>query len=147
MARCRDDKHGETVTLDLDTETEFVARQVIGAALTIHRRLGPGLLESVYEVVLAHELRVIGLHVLRQQTISFRYGDVQFDEGFRVDLLVEGRLVIEIKSVATMEPLFGRQLLTYLRLMDLRLGIVLNFGASTMKEGIRRVVNSMPSFH
>ena len=121
---------------------EEVSRTVIGAALRIHRELGPGLLESVYEALLANSLGRQGLQVLRQQPVSLRYDGIVIDEGFRVDLLVEQEHVIELKSAARLEPVFSRQLLTYLRLMNLPVGLLINFGGVTLKEGLRRVINS-----
>jgi len=127
---------GNTVRFEELTQT------VIGVALRIHRELGPGLLESVYEALLANALRRQGLRVLRQQPVSLRYDGLTIDEGFRVDLLVEQELVIELKSAVHLDPVFTRQLLTYLRLMNLPIGLLINFGGVTLKEGLRRVINS-----
>ncbi len=118
---------------------------VIDAAVRIHQGLGPGLLESVYETVLARELERRGFHVERQKPVSFDYDGMRFDEGFRVDLLVERCVVVELKSVEKLAPVHSKQLLTYLRLMNLRVGLLLNFGAATLKEGLHRVVNTLKS--
>jgi len=127
-------------------DIEEVARIAVDCGLRIHRDLGPGLLESVYEVVLANGLRRSGLSVERQKPISFLYDGVMFDEGFRADLMVENSLIIELKSVERLAPVHGKQLLTYLRLADKRLGLLMNFGAETFKEGCKRVVNGHTDF-
>ena len=123
-------------------EIERVSAEVIDAAVKLHQELGPGLLESVYERVLAASLIKAGLQVDRQLPVSFNYDGMQFDEAFRVDLLVEGCLIVELKSAAQLSPVHGKQVLTYLRLMNLSVGLLLNFGHQTMKEGIRRIVNN-----
>ena len=117
---------------------------IIDAALKVHTGLGPGLLESVYEMVLAKELERRGLLVERQKPISIEFDGMHFQDAFRADLLVEGTVVVELKSVEKIAPVHGKQLLTYLRLMNLPLGLLLNFGAATLKEGLQRVVNGMP---
>jgi GxxExxY protein len=111
--------------------------------LRIHQALGPGLLESVYETVLAQQLKRRGFEVQRQRSVSFEFDGMQFDEGFRIDLLVDGRVVVELKSMEKLAPVHSKQLLTYLRLMNLQVGLLINFGASTLKEGLRRVVNGL----
>jgi len=121
---------------------ETLTGTIIGAALRIHRELGPGLLESVYEALLASALAREGLLVRRQQSISFSYDGASFADAFRVDLLVENQVVVELKAVTKIDPVFHRQLLTYLRLLNLPVGLLLNFGASTMTEGIKRIVNT-----
>lgn len=120
---------------------ESLASIVIDRAFHLHRDLGPGLLESVYEAVLAHELQERGLMVQRQKPVPIRYQGVELDEGFRLHLFVEDRLIVELKSVEELHPVHPKQLLTYLRLMDLPLGLLINFGAPLLKEGIKRVVN------
>jgi len=122
-------------------DIEAVAANVVDVAFHIHRDLGPGLLETVYEAVMAKMLRERGLSVERQKAVPISYAGITFDEGFRADLVVEGCLVVELKSVEKIAPVHGKQLLTYLRLMDLSLGLLINFGASMFKEGVRRVVN------
>lgn len=125
-----------------DSKTiEAVATQVVDAAYRLHRDLGPGLLESVYEVVLAKMLVDRGLHVERQVPVPIRFQGHTFDEGFRADILVEGFLILELKSIEELKTVHGKQLLTYLRLMNLPLGLLINFGAATFKEGVKRVAN------
>ncbi|WP_291322276.1 GxxExxY protein [Desulfonatronospira sp.] len=120
---------------------EKLASTVIDTAFHLHRDLGPGLLESVYEAVLAHELGARGLMVERQKPVPVHYQGVVLDEGFRLDLLVEKRLIVELKSVEELHPVHPKQVLTYLRLMDLPLGLLINFGAPLLKQGLKRVVN------
>jgi iron complex transport system substrate-binding protein len=116
---------------------------IVDEAMKLHRGLGPGLLESVYEVVLARALEKRGLKIERQKTVSFEYDGLRFDEGLRVDLLVEGMVVVELKSVEKLAPVHAKQLLTYLRLLKQPVGLLLNFGAPTLKEGLRRIVNNL----
>ena len=116
---------------------------IVDAALHVHTELGPGLLESVYETVLQYELIDRGLQVDRQVPIPIRYGRIRFDEGFRVDLLVERRVVVELKSVQSLSPVHKKQVLTYIRRGDFRLGLLINFGAVLLKDGITRVVNRL----
>jgi iron complex transport system substrate-binding protein len=123
-------------------DIDDITGTIIDAAVRVHRDLGPGLLESVYEVVLARWLEKRGLFVERQKAVSFEYDGIRFDEGFRVDLLVEKRVVVELKSVEKLAPVHGKQLLTYLRLLNLPVGLLLNFGAPILKEGLHRVVNN-----
>jgi len=125
---------------------EELSSEVVDAAFHLHKDLGPGLLESVYEVVLARSLKGRGLKVERQKTIPIEYAGLRFDEGFRADLLIEGRLLVELKSVEKLIPVHSKQVLTYLRLLDLPLGILINFGAATVKEGIKRIVNNHRDF-
>lgn len=124
------------------TENE-IAEKVLDAAFEIHRELGPGLLESVYESVLAAVLTEKGMTVRRQVPVSFQYKHLHFDEGFRADLIVNDKVIIELKSVKTLEPVFQKQLLTYLRLADKRLGLLINFNEVMLKNGIRRIVNGL----
>ena len=116
---------------------------IVDAAFKIHSTLGPGLLESVYETILAYELRQRGLEVIVQQAIPVVYEEVQLELGFRADLIVAQKVVIEIKSVEAIAPVFAKQLRTYLRLMDLKLGLLINFNVNLIKEGITRVVNNL----
>ncbi len=118
---------------------------IVDAALKIHMDLGPGLLESVYEVVLARALEKRGLRVERQKIIQFEYDGMIFEEGFRTDLIVEGRVVVELKSVEKLAPVHSKQVLTYLRLMNLPVGLLINYGAATLKEGLHRIVNNLPT--
>ncbi|MDR2243836.1 MAG: GxxExxY protein [Burkholderiales bacterium] len=117
---------------------------IIDTALHIHMGLGPGLLESVYETVLARLLKKRGLRVDRQMAVRFEYDGVIFEDGLRVDLVVEDRVVVEIKSVEKLAPVHSKQVLTYLRLMNLQVGLLINFGAVTLKAGLHRIVNHLP---
>lgn len=114
---------------------------IVDCAVQLHQDLGPGLLESVYEVILARKLEKRGLAVQRQVPIAIEYEGQTFDEGFRADLIVEGKVIVELKSVETVHPVHKKQLLTYLRLTGLKLGYLLNFGAPLMKEGITRTIH------
>lgn len=116
---------------------------VVETAVTVHRELGPGLLETVYEVALADELAERGLAVRRQAPVPIRYRGRTFDEGFRADLIVEEKVLVELKSVERVHPVHKKQLLTYLRLSGLKLGYLLNFGEAVMKTGITRCVNGL----
>lgn len=120
-----------------------IGQQVVDAALKIHRSLGPGLFESVYEAVVAKELAKRGLSVERQVPVPINYEGLQFEEGFRADIIVEDKVILELKSVEDLKPVHHKQLLTYLKLRGLHLGFLLNFGAPLMKEGIKRVVNDL----
>ena len=120
-----------------------VARTVVDAAFSIHKALGPGLLESVYERILEHELKKRGLRVERQVAVEVIYDGLVFDEGFRADLVVEDLLIIELKSVEAVAPVHSKQLLTYLKLTGKRLGLLINFGDALLKNGTRRVVNGL----
>ena len=124
------------------TENE-ISKQVVDAAYTIHVALGPGLLESVYETVMCHELRKRGLKVERQVAVPVIYDGLQFEEGFRADIVVEGKVILELKSVEHVLPVHSKQTLTYIRLMDKRLGFLINFGAARIKDGIWRIVNGL----
>lgn len=120
-----------------------IGTMVIEAAIEVHRQLGPGLLESVYEICLAHELRERGLGVQRQTPIPVQYKGIEFDEGFRADLLVGDLVLLELKSVQAISPAHRKQIQTYIRLADIRLGYLLNFGSALMKDGIVRAVNGL----
>jgi len=113
----------------------------VDEAYKLHIALGPGLLESVYEVILARQLEKRNLIVERQKPVSFEYDGSLFDKGFRVDLLKDNQVVVELKSIETLAPVHYKQLLTYLKLLHLPVGLLINFGAATMKEGLHRVVN------
>lgn len=125
---------------------EEIASIVVDTAFQLHRDLGPGLLESVYEAVLADMLKKRGLAVERQKSVPIHYQGITLDEGFRLDLLIDGQLIIELKSVETLRPVHPKQLLTYLRLMNLSLGLLINFGAPLLKQGLKRVVNKHENF-
>jgi len=120
-----------------------IGREIVDAAVKIHTALGPGLLESVYEVVLAMELEHRGFSVARQVVVPIEYKGVRFDEGFRADLVIENSVIVELKSVEQLSKVHQKQLLTYLKLKDLKLGYLVNFGAALMKDGIKRIVNGM----
>jgi GxxExxY protein len=124
------------------TENEL-ARIVVDSALKIHSRLGPGLLESVYEAILLYELRKQGLSAEKQVAVPVVWEDVKLEIGFRADIMVEGKLVLELKSCEAVAPVHKKQLLTYLRLTDCRLGVLINFNVPLIKDGIHRVVNNL----
>ncbi|HEX8307076.1 MAG TPA: GxxExxY protein [Allosphingosinicella sp.] len=125
---------------------EEIAEIAVDCGIHIHKKLGPGLLESVYESVMEASLVRRGLAVERQKPIFIEFEGMQLGEGFRADLLVEGRLIIEIKSTDRLAPVHGKQLLTYLRLARQPVGLLMNFGGETFREGLRRVVNNHTSF-
>ena len=120
-----------------------IAKEVVDAAVKVHTKLGPGLLESVYEAVLARELERRGPRVERQVPIPIEYEALRFDEGFRADIIVDGKVILELKSVEQLAKVHHKRLFTYLKLADRRLGLLLNFGADLMKEGIKRIANGM----
>ena len=120
-----------------------IGTSVVDAAIAVHRELGPGLLETVYEVSLEHELKKRGLVVKRQVSIPIRYQELSFDEGFRADLIVEDKVILELKSVEEVSGVHKKQIQTYLRLTGRKLGYLLNFGAALMKDGITRCVNGL----
>ena len=119
-----------------------ITPQIIGAAIKIHRRLGPGLLESAYECCLAYELEQLGLRVRRQKPIPIVYEDVKLECGFRADMLVDEEVVIEIKCKESLHPVDFAQILSHLRLLDLRVGLLINFHVAMLKDGVKRVVNN-----
>jgi GxxExxY protein len=120
-----------------------LARIIVDSAYRIHVRLGPGLLESVYETVMAKDLEARGLKVQRQKSVSFEFEGIEFSDGYRPDLIVNETVIVEIKSVSQLLPVHYMQLLTYLRLLDYRLGLLLNFNTPLMKYGVKRVVNRL----
>lgn len=122
-------------------DIEELATKAIDCGFHIHKRLGPGLLETVYEAVLAASLARVGLRVERQKSIPIRFDDLIIVDGFRADLIIEERLIIEVKSVERSAPVHAKQLLTYLRLTEQPLGLLMNFGCETFREGLKRVVN------
>jgi GxxExxY protein len=124
------------------TENE-VSYKIIGAAIELHRSIGPGLLESAYESALAHDLRILGLDVKQQVAMPFVYKDVKQDIGYRIDLIVEDSVIVEIKSIENLAPVHFSQTLTYLKLSGIKLGILINFNSTTLKEGIHRIVNKL----
>ncbi len=124
------------------TENE-IGKVVIDAAITLHKKLGSGLLETVYEVIFARELERRELKVQRQVIIPIEYDGIKFNEGFRADIIVENKLILELKSVECVTKAHKKQLLTYLRLTGIKLGFLLNFGEAFMKDGITRIVNGL----
>ncbi len=121
----------------------ILSSHVIGCAIDIHKALGPGLLESVYEVSLAYELEEVGFHVKRQVSIPVRYKEIKHDVGFRADLVVEDKLIIEVKSVENLVPVHYAQTLTYLKLSGKKLALLINFNNVILKNGIHRIVNNL----
>jgi GxxExxY protein len=120
-----------------------IAKEVVDAAFRVHTKLGPGLLESVYEVALDHELKKKGFSIVRQKAVPVKYDDLVFDVGFRADIIVEDMVILELKSVEATVPVHKKQLLTYLRLADKKLGLLINFGAPLIKNGVSRIVNGL----
>jgi GxxExxY protein len=120
-----------------------IATLIIQIAIELHKKLGPGLLESVYENTLAYDLRENGLQVDQQAPIPLIYKEIKFDVCYRLDLLVNKKVIIEIKSIETLAPVHYAQLLTYLKLSDLKLGLLINFNVKLLKEGIHRIVNKL----
>lgn len=121
----------------------YLSKQVIGICIDIHRKLGPGLLESVYEEILSYELTKNNLSYERQKSVDIFWDEIKIDKGFRTDLIVEGSIIIEIKSVKELEPVHYKQLLTYLKLTNLNLGLLINFNENILKNGVKRVVNGL----
>ncbi len=124
------------------TENE-IATEIIGAAIEVHKRLGPGLLENSYEICLAHELRLRGLFVETQLILPIFYKNIILDAGYRIDILVEKKVIIEVKSVEALAGIHTAQLLTYLKLKNSRLGLLINFNTATVSSGIKRIVNGL----
>ncbi len=123
-------------------DIEAIAKDVLDISVRLHRDLGPGLLESVYEAILAAKLSSFGYAVARQRAIDIEFEGLRFDAAFRIDLLIEESLLIEIKSVERLSPAHAKQLLTYLRLTKQTLGLLINFGGATLMEGVRRLANN-----
>jgi GxxExxY protein len=124
-------------------ENEIAAR-IVDASYHLHTGLGPGIFETVYEVSLAHEMRKHGYLVERQVAVPITWDGIKFDEGFRADLIIDNCVLVEVKSIAALDPVHSKQVLTYLRLMDIRLGLLINFGEHLIKHGIKRIANGMP---
>lgn len=120
-----------------------ISYKIIGAAVEKHRALGPGLLESVYETALAYDLRALGLKVETQVSMPMMYKEVKMDVGYRLDLLVENKVIVEIKSVETLAPVHFAQTLTYLKLADKKLALLINFNTKLLKDGVHRIVNNL----
>lgn len=124
------------------TENEL-SYKIIGAALSLHKNLDPGLLESTYENALAYDLREAGLKVQQQLPMPFIYKEIKLDVGYRLDLLIENKVIVEIKSIENLAPVHFAQLLTYLKLSDLKLGLLINFNTKFLKDNIHRIVNNL----
>ena len=124
------------------TENE-IAKIVVDLCVKIHKTLGPGLLESVYEAALVHELKKLGIFVQNQIDIPAEYDGIKLDVSFRADLIVDSKVIIELKSVENLSPVFKKQLLTYLKLSHLKLGLLVNFNVELMKDGITRIANGL----
>ena len=124
------------------TENE-ISKIIIGGAITVHKQLGPGLLESAYQECLYYELKIHGLHVVKEKPMPIVYKEVKLDHGYRIDLLVENKVVIEIKTVEYLNDVHKAQTLTYLRLGNYKLGLLLNFQVFALKNGIKRIVNNL----
>jgi GxxExxY protein len=122
-----------------------VAKVIVDVAYRIHRQLGPGLLESVYQAVMEYELAKLGMRVQAREPVPVIWEGVRIEKGFEADLIVEGVVVVELKSVEQVARVHKKQLLTYLRLTNCRLGLLINFGAELIREGVTRVVNGLPS--
>ena len=122
------------------TENE-ISQKIIGAAIEVHKQLGPGLLESTYETCLTYELKQMGLDVKQQQALPVVYKEVKLDAGYRIDLLIENKVIIEIKSVEALADIHTAQLLTYLKLKDLKLGLLINFNSVRVVDGLKRILN------
>jgi GxxExxY protein len=120
-----------------------LSKAIIGCAMKVHTRLGPGLLESAYEACLAYELSKAGLHFERQKPMPLIYDDVKLDVGYRLDLIVENRVVVDPKSVEALVPVFTAQMITYLRLSGCKLGLIINFNVEHLRDGIKRIVNGL----
>jgi GxxExxY protein len=126
-------------------EEDRLAKLILDAAFKVHRTLGPGLLESAYVHCLIHELRSLGMGVLHQHPLPLEYGGVKLDAGYRLDLWIEGKVIVELKAVDELHPIHTAQLLTYLKLTGNRLGLLINFNTVLLKDGIKRVANGMPA--
>jgi GxxExxY protein len=127
----------------IEQDCEWLSGQVIGAAIEVHRVLGPGLLESAYEDCLDWELKLRGVKVARQVAIPVRYKEMKLQDGYRVDMIVNEALIVELKCIDAFQPVHTAQILTYLRMTGLKLGLLLNFKVDVMRKGVKRVVNRM----
>src|SRR5580692_9261074 len=130
----------------MELEQKNLTERIIGAAIEVHRHLGPGLLESAYETCLAHELTLLGLDIARQQPLPISYKGLQLDAVYRLDLVVENSVLLELKSVERVEPIHEAQLLTYLRLARLPVGLLINFNVHLLRQGIKRFALTEPSY-
>jgi GxxExxY protein len=121
-----------------------ISKEVVDSAFKVHTTLGPGLLETVYRAALAYELDKLGLRVAIERGIPAVYEEVRLELGFRADIIVENKVIVECKSIEALAPVHGKVLLTYLRLADMRLGLLINFNVTLIKDGLKRVVNELP---
>ena len=124
-------------------DIEMIASQLVDAALVVHRELGPGLLESTYQACLSHELRSRGIETRCEVVLPIEYRGIQIEAGYRIDMLISGCIIVENKSVQALTPIHEAQLLTYLKLSDRRLGFLINWNVSLIKDGIKRMVNKL----
>ena len=124
------------------TENE-ISSKIIGASIEVHKQLGPGLLESTYEICLGHELKLMGLEVKQQVPLPVIYKDIKLNAGYRIDMIVENKVIIEIKSVDALAPIHTAQILTYLKLKDLKLGLLINFNEVKVIDGLKRIINGV----
>lgn len=124
----------------LSVEEETIAEQIVNSAYQVHKELGPGLLESIYEVCFCHELSKRGLIFKNQVIVPIKYDEITFDEGFRLDVLVEDLVICELKAVERLQPVYTSQLLTYLKLSGKRLGFLINFNVPVIRQGIKRII-------
>ncbi len=124
------------------TENEL-STKIIGACIEVHKKLGPGLLESTYEVCLAYELKTIGLEIKQQVALPVIYKQIKLNAGYRIDILVENKVIIEVKSIDVLAPIHTAQILTYLKLKEIKLGILVNFNSVKVIDGIKRIVNNL----
>ena len=127
----------------MQKQEDKFSKEIIGAVIEVHRHLGPGLLESAFEECMSHELNLRGLSFERQKPLALTYKGKNLDCGYRLDLVVEGLVILELKAVERIEPIHEAQLLTYLKLSDLKLGILINFNVPVLKNGIKRLVNNL----
>lgn len=127
----------------MDMDVEAISFEVIGVAIEVHRQLGPGLLERIYRDCLAYELRKSGLRVKCEVVMPVIYKEMEFESAYRLDLLVNGELIVEIKAVDKLDPVYKAQLLSYLKLSKLKLGLLINFNTPQLKQGIQRIVNNL----
>lgn len=128
--------------MDITNEEEKIAKQIVNAAYLVHTSLGPGLLEKVYEICLAHELEKIGLKVERQLEIPIIYDGIVFKEGLRLDLLIEEKIIVELKAVDQLNPVWEAQIISHLKLTNKKLGFLINFNVPLIKQGIKRYINT-----
>ena len=132
-----------SVQYECDILENRISYRIVGAGIEVHRRLGPGLLERTYAVCLAHELAAFGFKVSSEARIPLIYKDLHIERAFRADLIIDDKVLIEIKSVAAIQPIHKVQVLTYLRLTGLRLGLLMNFNTACLRDGVERVVNGL----